>query len=280
MVNRSLIAFKRNKLAVVGAIMVIIVIVIAAFAHLISPHEPCAMNVSDTFTPPGKTSTYLLGTDSYGRDILSRILHGARVSLTVGAASVVLGALLGTSFGVVAALRRKKLESTIMMGVDVALSVPSLVLGLALMVLFGGGLLNVIIAIGLIFTPRFARVAHGKSLSLSERDYIIAAKAQGAGFIRIVIRHIIPNIMGEILVMASLWSATAIKLEASLSFLGLGVAPPTPTWGTMIRNGIENLSSAPWLAIYPGIAILFAAVGLNTLGDGLRDIIDPKTQSF
>ena len=265
--------FKRNKTAVVGMWIASAVILVAVFAPLISPLDPLEKNLIRRMKPPGETN--LLGTDPYGRDTLSRVIYGSRVSLLVGLTSVLVGMILGSISGVLAGLKGGKIETAIMRGTDVLMSFPTLIMGMMVMILLGHGLFNLISAIGIVLIPRFARVAHAATLSVKERDYIVAARAIGAGDVKLIIRHIIPNIFGDILVVGTLWMATAIRIEASLSFLGLGVSPPTPTWGNMIRVGVQNLDS-PWLAVIPGLAILITALSFNMLGDGLRDISDPK----
>ena len=249
------------------------VILVAVFAPFISPLDPLEKNLIRRMKPPGETN--LLGTDPYGRDTLSRVIYGSRVSLLVGLTSVLVGMILGCISGVLAGLKGGKTESVIMRGTDVLMSFPTLIMGMMVMILLGHGLFNLISAIGIVLIPRFARVAHAATLSVKERDYIVAARAIGAGDVKLIIRHIIPNIFGDILVVGTLWMATAIRIEASLSFLGLGVSPPTPTWGNIIRDGVQHLDS-PWLAVIPGLAILITALSFNMLGDGLRDISDPK----
>lgn len=269
--------FLRNKTAVIGSIIAFVMVLMAVSAPWISPYDPLKQDVYYRLTPPEKL--HPLGTDLYGRDILSRILWGARVSLLVGTSSVLLGMSLGTIMGMVAAYKGGRVESLIMRGVDVMMSFPDEVLGIMVMVVLGSGLLKLIIAIAILMVPRFARLAHGPTLALKEKDYIDAARALGASDFRIVRRHILPNIFGEVLVMSTLWTATAIRLEANLSFLGLGVPPPTPTWGNMVRTGVEHLINAPWLSVFPGLAILVTVLAFNMMGDGLRDIADPKLRT-
>ena len=265
--------FKRNKTAVVGMWIASAVILVAVFAPFISPLDPLEKNLIRRMKPPGEMN--LLGTDPYGRDTLSRVIYGSRVSLLVGLTSVLVGMILGSISGVLAGLKGGKIETAIMRGTDVLMSFPTLIMGMMVMILLGHGLFNLISAIGIVLIPRFARVAHAATLSVKERDYIVAARAIGIGDVKLIIRHIIPNIFGDILVVGTLWMATAIRIEASLSFLGLGVSPPIATWGNMIRDGVQHLDS-PWLAVIPGLAILITALSFNMLGDGLRDISDPK----
>lgn len=267
---------KKNKTAIIGIIIASAVIIIAIFAPLISPFDPLKQNVFDRLTPP--EMSHPLGTDVFGRDIFSRIMHGARVSLLVGIMSVVIGMTVGTAMGMLAGLKGGKIEGMIMRTVDVLMSFPNLILGLMVMAILGSGLIKLIIAIGLVMAPRFARVAHAPTLSIKETDFIDAANALGANDLRILLRHVFPNILGEVLVMATLWVGTAIRIEANLSFIGLGVPPPTPTWGNMIRNGMNYLTNAPWMSVFPGLAILITILSFNMVGDGIRDITDPKLQ--
>jgi len=275
--RRLLRTFFKNKIAVMGAALAFSVILIAILAPWLSPYDPLKQNVFYRLTPP--EGSHLLGTDMYGRDVLSRIIWGAQVSLLVGTSSVFLGLILGTIMGMIAAYKGGKVESTIMRTVDILMSFPDEVLGIMVLVVLGSGLPKLIIAIGILMIPRFARLAYGPTLALKEKEYVDAARAIGISDFRIVRRHILPNIFGEVLVMSTLWTATAIRLEANLSFLGLGVSPPTPTWGNMIQDGVAQLTNAPWLSVFPGLAILIAVLSFNMMGDGLRDIADPKLRT-
>lgn len=266
--------FRRNKTSVFGMALTLVIILVAALAPVIAPMDPTVQDVSYRFTSP--EASHLLGTDFFGRDVLSRVLYGARISLLVGAASVLVGMVLGILLGMLAAYKGGKLETGIMRLTDVMMSFPDEVFGIMIMVAIGTGLTNLIIAISLLMLPRFIRLAHGPTLALREREYIAAAKAIGVRDVRLIGRHLLPNIFGEQLVMGTLWVGTAIRLEANLSFLGLGVSPPTPTWGNMIRVGLDYLTSAWWVSVFPGIAILLTVFAFNLLGDGLRDVSDPK----
>ena len=266
--------FMNNKAAFIGSIVAFIIVIVAIFAPLISPYDPLEQDVFHRLTPP--SGTHLLGTDVYGRDVLSRIVWGSRVSLTVSVTSVLIAMILGTALGMIAGFNGGKLETWIMRGVDILMSFPTLILGLVVMAVLGSGLIKLILAIAIALIPRFVRIAHAPTLEMREKDFVEAARALGVSTTRLLARHILPNIFGEVLVMGTLWTATAIRMEANLSFIGLGVSPPTPTWGNMIRAGVQQLTISHWLAIFPGIAILVTVLSFNMLGDGLRDITDPK----
>lgn len=269
--------FTQNNVAVLGLILVVAIVLVAIAAPILAPHDPILQNTRERLSPPSRE--YLLGQDDFGRDILSRILFGTRISLLVGICSVLLGGILGTVMGVIAGFKGGRIETVLMRVVDTLLAFPDLITGLLVLAVLGPGLVKMILAIGLVISPRFARLAHGPTLALREKDFIDAARALGVGDLRMLRKHIIPNIMGELLVMASLWTASAIRIEANLSFIGLGVSPPTPTWGKMIRDGTSHLTNAPWFSVFPGIAILITVLAFNLLGDGLRDVMDPRLQA-
>lgn len=266
--------FKRNKTSVVGAIMAAIIVGLAILAPWIAPHDPIEQNVKFQYAAPSRT--HLCGTDGYGRDEFSRILWGSRVSLTVGIASVLLSIVCGIPLGVLAGFKGGQIDAVVSRFNDVFMSFPIVIFGLLILAIMGPGLLKIIIAIGVALTPRIARLARGSTLSLKEMPYIEAARAVGQSDAKIIILHVLPNIFGEILVMGTLWIATAIIVEASLSFIGLGVRPPTPSWGSMIRAGLDQLTNAPWLSMFPGLAIFLTVFSFNLIADGLRDIADPK----
>jgi peptide/nickel transport system permease protein len=266
--------FLKNKLSVVGSIMAFLLIPIAVFAPMISPHDPIDQDLFHRLTGP--EASHPLGTDFMGRDVFSRVIHGTRVSLLVGVLSVFLGMAVGTMMGIVAGYKGGRTENIIMRVVDILMSFPDEVLGIMIMVVIGSGLFKLIIVIGILLIPRFARLTHAPALSLREREYVEAGRAIGIDEFRIIVRHILPNVFGEVAVMGALWIGLAIRLEANLSFLGLGVSPPTPTWGNMIRTGIDHLTNAPWLSVFPGLAILITVLAFNMVGDGLRDVADPK----
>lgn len=268
--------FRRNKSAVIGLGMIIFVVAVAALAPLIAPHDPIDQSTIERLETP--SGSHWLGLDHLGRDVLSRIIYGARVALLVGIASVALGGVLGTTMGIVAGYFGGRIGMLIMRLVDILLAFPDLITGLLVMAVLGTGMTKLIIAIGLTIAPRFARIAFGPTLSIKEKEFVEAARALGQNSAVILSRHILPNVAGELLVLASLWTAAAIRLEASLSFVGLGVQPPTPTWGQMIRDGTIYLTDLPLLSLAPGLALLFTVFAFNLVGDGLRDVLDPKSK--
>ena len=266
--------FFRNRTSAVGAGISVVMLFIAVFAPWISPYDPLKQNVYHRLTAP--ELSHLLGTDEYGRDILSRVFTGARISFLISLVSVAFGMVIGCLMGVIAGYAGGKVEAGLMRLLDIIMSFPDEVFGVMVMIVLGSGMENVMVAITVLMIPRFARMAHAPTLAIKEVDYITSAMAIGASRYRIVLVHILPNIFGEILVMSTLWLGTAIRLEASLSFLGVGVPPPTPTLGNMVRMGVDFLAVAPWISVFAGLAILISIFGFNLLGDGLRDITDPK----
>lgn len=267
-------ALLRNPTTTIGVVLCVLIVVGAVFAPQLAPFDPIEQNIIDRLQPPG--GDYLLGTDIYGRDVLSRILFGARISLIVAVASIGAAIVIGGAIGMISGYVGGRTDLFIMQVMDVLLSFPSLILGLIVVALLGPEMINLIIAIALTAIAPFARIARAPVLSLKERAFVEAGRALGFSHARVLFVHILPNILNEILVMGSLWMATAVRTEASLSFIGLGVKPPTATWGGMMRDGFEAILDAPWLSIFPGIAILMLVLGLNMVGDGLRDATDPK----
>jgi len=266
--------FKSNKTSVVGLFMALAVVIIAFISPWISPYDPISQDMDVQHAPPSLAHPF--GTDSYGRDQLSRILWGSRVSLVVGILSVLLGMAAGIPLGMLGGYKGGKIDNLILRFIDIFMSFPIVILGLLVLAIMGPGLIKIIIAIGVALTPRIARLARGSTLSVKGKEYIEAARAVGQNDGKIMMIHVLPNIFGEILVMGTLWVATAIIVEASLSFIGLGVRPPTPSWGAMIRDGLDQLTNAPWLSIFPGLAIFVSVFSFNLIADGLRDISDPK----
>jgi peptide/nickel transport system permease protein len=273
---RLLRVFGANRVAVFGVILGMLVILAAIGAPLISPLDPFEQSAVDRLNGPD--AVHLMGRDTFGRDIFARVLYAGRVSLVVSLGSVALGGAIGTLLGLVAGFSGRWVENLLMRAVDVLMAFPSLLLGLSVLAVLGAGIEKMILAIGLVLAPPFARLVYGATLSLKAREFVEAARCLGADRSRIVVRHILPNLLGETVVLASLLTASAIRIEASLSFIGLGVSPPTPTWGNMIRDGVPLLLNAPWLSIFPGLAILVTVLAFNLTGDGLRDVLDPRSQ--
>lgn len=256
-----------------GSLLCLAMVICALGAPFLSPADPLDQNIIDKLTPPG--ADYLLGSDDYGRDVLSRLLWGARFSLLVSFLSVASAMIVGGTIGLVAGYVGGRTDLIIMQAMDMLLSFPSLILGLIIVALVGPALSSLVFAIALTAVAPFARVSRAPVLSLRNRAYVEAGRALGFSHIRILFVHILPNMISEVLVLATLWMADAVRTEAALSFLGLGIKPPAPSWGSMLRDGFENILDAPWLSIFPGIAILLLVLGLNMVGDGLRDATDP-----
>jgi peptide/nickel transport system permease protein len=272
--SATLKAFNTNKTSWIGLAVFLVVIALAILAPVISPFDPTEQNILEKLRPP--SLEHWLGTDSFGRDTLTRVLYGARISLIIGIVSTFAAMVIGTAIGLLAGWHGGRLDTVTMQAMDVLLAFPSLILGLILVAMLGPSMTNIIIAIALTSIPPFARIARAPTIAVKEREFIDAGRALGYSDTRIVTVHILPNILPEILVMGSLWLANAIRTEASLAFVGLGVKPPIATWGGMIREGFENILDSYWLALVPGVAILIVIFALNLLGDGLRDAIDPK----
>jgi peptide/nickel transport system permease protein len=270
-------AFNTNKASWIGLAIFVAVVLAAIFAPLLAPHDPLEQDVLDRLQPP--SVDHLLGTDYFGRDTLSRLLYGARISLVIGIISTVLAMVVGTLIGMLAGWRGGRFDAIVMQVMDMLLAFPSLILGLIIVAMLGSSMTNIIVAIALTSVPPFARIARAPTIVIKERDFIEACRSLGFSDTRILTFHILPNIFPEILVMASLWLANAIRTEASLAFIGLGLKPPTATWGGMIREGFDNILDSAWLAIAPGMAILVVVFALNLLGDGLRDAVDPKLKN-
>ncbi|MCA0998098.1 ABC transporter permease [Alloyangia pacifica] len=272
--NVVLQTLNRNRLSWVGVGLLVLILLSAIFAPLLAPHDPLQQNILHRLEGP--SPEFWLGTDSYGRDVLSRLLYGTRVSLAVGFLSVLIAMTVGSAIGILAGYVGGMVDQVIMGLVDVMLSFPTLLLGLMVAAMLGASLENLIIAIAITETAPFVRIARAPTISAKRKEYVEAGRALGFSPLRIMGVHILPNILSDIVVVASLWMASAIRTEASLSFIGLGVQPPTPTWGGMIREGFENILSSWWLVVFPSLAILLTVLALNILGDALRDAIDPK----
>ena len=266
--------FARKRLAVAGAGMVLSLVLACAAAPWLTPHDPHAQDLTMRLAPP--SSAHPLGTDSYGRDVLSRMLHGGRISLSVGLVAVGIAVAIGVVLGALAGYFGGWVDQVIMRGVDIVLCIPTLFLILMLVVFLGPSLLNIMVIIGLTSWTELARLVRAEFLTLKSRDYVLAARALGAGDGRIMFRHILPNAMAPIFVSATFGVAGAILLESGLSFLGLGVQPPVPSWGNILTAGKNFITYAWWLTLFPGLAIFVTVLGYNLLGDGLRDLLDPR----
>ena len=257
-----------------GLIIVLAVVLTAILAPLISPYDPIEQNMLQALQPP--SAHHLLGTDPYGRDVLSRIIWGARVSLYVGLLSATIAMMIGVPFGALAGQLGGITDTLLSRIIDVMLSFPGIILAIVVMSILGQSVDNTVLAISLSMIPRFARLARGEALQLSVQEFVQAAKASGAGNLDILVHHILPNILSPIIVQYSLSIGSAIMIEAGLSFIGLGVQPPTPSWGEMLSLGRQYIYTAPWLSLFPGLAIMMTVLAFNLLGDGLRDLLDPK----
>jgi peptide/nickel transport system permease protein len=260
----------------IGALLAAAMIVMAAAAPLIAPLSPSAQFADAVLKGPGTVERHALGTDEYGRDILSRIIWGARISLQVGLASVVFGFALGVPLGIYAGYRGAKAELLIMRATDMLMAFPTLLLALIIVTALGGSLANEILAIGVALTPNFVRLARSLTLTIREQDYILAARAIGNGQLRVMARHVFPNALYALVVVATLYIATAIRTEAGLSFLGLGIPPPTPSWGNILSEGRQYIKCCPWITTFSGLAIMLAVLAFNIVGDALRDLLDPR----
>jgi len=272
--GRALRRAVRARLAPFGAAVVLCAVVAALGAPLLSPHDPLAQDLNHALAAPGRA--HVLGTDNVGRDVLSRVIWGTRVSLIAGIVSVALAAGVGSLLGLLAGYAGGRADALVMRAMDAVLSFPPLVLALALGAVLGAGLGGVVLALAVVYTPTFARLMRGQVLAVTAREYVDAARALGAPGWRIAWRHVVPNASAPIVVQASLSVAFAILAEASLSFLGLGVQPPQASWGSMINAGRGYLQQAPWIVFAPGAALFVTVIGVNFVGDAVRDALDPR----
>ncbi|MDI3340388.1 MAG: ABC transporter permease [Sphaerobacter sp.] len=266
--------WRRNKMATMGLLIVLAVIAMALLAPVIAPHDPYERDIRNRIAPPSRT--HLLGTDNLGRDTLSRIIYGARISLLVGGVAVGIATLVGVPLGLLAGYNARRLDTAIMRFMDAVIAFPEIVLAIAILAILGPSVLNAMIAIGIVYIPVFARTARAPGLAESRKEYVEAARAVGASNARILLRHVAPNTLSIIIVRITTSLSYAILAEAALSFLGLSAPPPTPTWGRMLNEGRGFMELAPWVAVFPGIAIAITVLGFNLLGDGLRDALDPR----
>ena len=267
-------SFKRDKIGVCGAVMVLSLVAIALFGSHLTPYKPLQMIYKDSFQGP--SLAHVMGTDRFGRDQLSRIIVGAETSMVVSFGVVAISTFLGVIIGLISGYFGGRTDSIIMRLLDVVFAFPSVLLALAAVAAFGPSMVNLILIMGLIFSARFARIVRGSVLSVKEKDFIEAVRSVGAKDSTIMFKFILPNVLSPIIVQATFNLSTAIMIEAGLSFLGLGTQPPQPSWGQMLNEARAYMEQAPWLAFFPGIAIVYAVLAFNFFGDGLRDALDPR----
>jgi len=265
---------RRNRGAMVGGGFLLFLVLVAVFAPLIAPYDPVEMAPKDRLQPP--SMAHLMGTDNFGRDALSRIIFGTRISLTVGFISVGIGAAMGMVLGLAAGYFGGYLDTVIMRFVDAVLAFPGILLSLSIVAVLGATLQNVMIAVGISSVPRFTRVVRGSVLSAREKLYVLSARSIGCRSMSIMYRHILPNVFGPVVILATLGIGSAILLSAGLSYLGLGAQPPTPEWGLMLNTGRPYIAVAWWVMTFPGLAIMLTVLAVNMIGDGMRDALDPR----
>lgn len=269
--------FKKSKTALIGFLMLAILLLIAIFANYIAPYPYDGMNLLNRRQPP--SSEYLMGTDHMGRCVFSRVIYGTRISIIIGFFAVLISAIVGGTIGAISGFYGEKLDNAIMRIIDVILSIPPILLAIAIVSAFGGSLVNVMIAIAIGYTPRFARVVRGSVMTIKEDEFVDAARVLGASDYRIITKHIMPNAFAPVIVQGTLFVAMAILQAAGLSFIGLGAQPPTPEWGAMLSQGQNYIRDAWWMSVFPGLAIAVTVLSLNLLGDGLRDALDPRLKT-
>jgi peptide/nickel transport system permease protein len=265
-----------NRLAVTGFSLLLLILFAAVFAGVLSSYDPLTMIVADRMKSP--SATHLMGTDNFGRDIFSRVLHGARLSLEVGAAVMLLTVGAGILLGLLAGYS-PRLDGPVMRVMDAMMAFPAILFGIAIMAVLGPKTVNVVIALSVVYAPRTVRIVRASVLATKQLDYVEAVRAQAAGHLRILFRHILPNCLSPLMVQATFNFAYAVLAEASLSFVGAGAPPPTPSWGNILSEGRIYMQNAPWITIFPGVAIALTVLGLNLAGDGLRDILDPRMKT-
>lgn len=266
--------FFRYRSAVIGFSLVALYLIVAIFATALAPYSPIEQRAPDRLLEPG--AKYLLGTDEFGRDILSRLMHGATNSLRIALLAVGLSTTLGTAIGMLSGYAGGIADNLIMRVMDLFFAFPAILLALSIVAALGPGSNNTVLAIAVVYTPIFARVARGPVLAIKEMEFVSAARAVGSRHVRILMRHILPNMVAPIIVQVSLALSWAMLTEAALSFLGLGTQPPQPSWGSMLSESRRMMEIAPWMAVSPGLAIMLGVLGFNLLGDGLRDALDPR----
>ena len=264
---------RANRLTVIGTMLTLLIVALALLANQVAPYDPLVLNARHRLEGP--SSDFRFGTDRLGRDILSRVVHGARSSLGIAATSVTVSVILGSALGLFAGYFGGAIDLVIGRIMDVLFSFPALLLAIAVAAMLGPGVRNTALAIAVVYTPLFARVIRGPVISERHRDYVLAARVIGASHAAIIYRHILPNVVSPIIIQTSAALSTAILIEAALSYIGLGTQPPAPSWGTMLSEGRTFLETAPWMSIFPGLAIALTVLAFNLVGDGLRDAFDP-----
>ncbi len=268
---------ERNTLLWVGMLLVLLLVILAAFAPWLAPNDPYKIGIGPSMASP--SSDLIMGTDKLGRDLFSRIIYGARTTLLVSLPSIALSMIIGLFLGLIAGFFGGRVDQIIMRILDIFLAFPGLLLAIAVVAVLGPSIPNLIITIAILYTPRMARIARAPVLSMKEREFISAARVSGAGDWRIIRNHILPNILSPVIVDATLSASQAIITESALSYLGLGAPPPTPSWGEMLSSSRQFMTSAPWSALFPGLAIVYATTSFIILGNGLRDLFDPRRRN-
>lgn len=272
--------YKKNKSALVGTYIVLVLILCALFAPILTGYDPLIQNLDSRLIPPvwsdGSSMDHILGTDDFGRDVLTRIVYGARISLVIGVISVSISLLFGVLMGAVAGFFGGLTDLIIMRIVDIMLSIPAILLAIVIVSILGPDLFNAMIAIGIVGIPTFARIVRSSVLAEKEKEYVVASKVNGSSDLRLILKVVLPNCTTPMIVQATMGFASAVLEAAGLSFLGLGAQPPTPEWGAMLADSLQFITTASWMIIYPGIAIFLTVMGFNLVGDGLMDVLDPK----
>jgi len=268
---------RRNRLSLLGSLIVASLVTIALTAPLLGLSDPVKLNIAQRFMPPG--SEHWFGTDQLGRDVLSRVIHGARVSLMTSVSTMLLAALPGVLLGIAAGVSSARVSAVIMRMMDLLMSFPPLLLAVAVAAALGTGTRSIIFALGVVYLPRIVRVTRGIALSVVAQEYIVAARALGSPRWRLILRTVLPNCLSVVVVQLSLYFAEVLLAEAALSFLGLGEPPPTPTWGNILQDSQKYIRNAPWIAVFPGCAIAVSVLGLNLFGDAVRDAMDPRLRT-
>jgi len=273
-----------RRAPIIPLIIIVAFISTAVFANVLTPHSPTKVSLPKRLRPPAWTQggswTYPLGTDPLGRDILTRLIYGARISLLVAALTLMLGGGIGVGLGLLAGYHGGRLESIIMRAADITMAFPIILFAILLVSILGGGLINVVISVGIVLWARYARVVRGEVLALMQRDFIARSRINGCSSLRIILIHLFPNVLNTLMVLLSLQVGWLIIVESSLSFLGAGVPPPTPTWGGMIAEGRDYITRAWWVSLFPGVAIMLTVLAFNLFGDWLRDTLDPRQRQI